>query len=448
MENNMKSATRLYLGLLLAITLLWLLADSLLPEPFSYFSFRAVFIQYSGAIAMAVMSLAMVLAVRSSWLEARLNGLDKMYRLHKWLGITALVTAVLHWWFAQGTKWMVGWGWLERPQRGTRPEQTLGLIEEAFNSVRELAEQVGEWAFYGAALLMVLALIKRFPYHWFKKTHTLIAVAYLALVFHAVVLIKFEYWSQPIGWLLALLILAGTLSAVWILAGRVGKRRTVAGHIDSVIRYPDMKTIETRICPDHGWPGHRAGQFAFLKSRADEAPHPFTIASAWNPADPCLVFISKALGDHTVQMMDYLEPGLPVSVEGPYGCFNFDDDRPRQIWIGAGIGITPFIARMKQLQQLPGSQSIDLYHTTADVDEQALDKLISDARDAGVELHLVLSGQDKRLTAQQIMAEVSEWQQASVWFCGPAAFGQQLKRELTVAGMPADHFHQEMFEMR
>ncbi|MDO6750135.1 hypothetical protein, partial [Gilvimarinus sp. 1_MG-2023] len=77
------------------------------------------------------------------------------------------------------------------------------------------AKDVGEWAFYGAALLMVLALIKRFPYHWFKKTHTLIAVAYLALVFHAVVLVEFDYWSQPIGWLLAVLMLAGTAAALW-----------------------------------------------------------------------------------------------------------------------------------------------------------------------------------------------------------------------------------------
>jgi predicted ferric reductase len=35
-------------------------------------------------------------------------------------------------------------------------------------------------------------------------------------------------------------------------------------------------------------------------------------------------------------------------VEGPYGCFDFEDGQPHQIWIGAGIGITPFVARMKQ----------------------------------------------------------------------------------------------------
>ena len=50
---------------LLLLTALWLLADSLMPEPFTYFSFRGVFVQYSGVIAIGVMSIAMILALRS-----------------------------------------------------------------------------------------------------------------------------------------------------------------------------------------------------------------------------------------------------------------------------------------------------------------------------------------------------------------------------------------------
>jgi predicted ferric reductase len=49
-----------------------------------------------------------------------LNGLDKMYRLHKWLGIAALAAATVHWLWAQGTKWAVGWGWLTRPAQAPR----------------------------------------------------------------------------------------------------------------------------------------------------------------------------------------------------------------------------------------------------------------------------------------------------------------------------------------
>ena len=444
----MKSATRLFVALLLALAGLWLLADTLLPDPFGWFPFRGVFVQFSGAIAIGVMSMAMILAMRSRWLESRLNGLDKMYRLHKWLGITALVAAVSHWWFALGTKWMVGWGWLERPARGPRPEETLGLIEGFFRQWRGFAESVGEWAFYIAAALMILALVKRFPYHWFKKTHTLLALGYLALVFHSVVLIKFEYWAQPIGWLLGLLMLGGSISGVLILAGQVGRSRKVKGHIEKVEAFPEMRTVATTVLLDNGWDGHCAGQFAFLKTGEKEAPHPFTIASAWNPQERRLTFISKALGDHTTRMLDELRAGQAVTVEGPYGCFDFRDQQPRQVWIGAGIGITPFIARMKELARDNNKPLVDLYHCVADVDEKALEKLQEDARAAGINLHLVVSGIDERLTAARIMEQIRDWKNASFWFCGPTGFGKSLKRDMTNAGLDADLFHQELFEMR
>lgn len=40
------------------------------------------------------------------------------------------------------------------------------------------------------------------------------------------------------------------------------------------------------------------------------------------------------------------------------------------------------------------------------------------------------------------------WRDADVWFCGPAGFGQALKRDLIALGLPGARFHQELFEMR
>ena len=47
--------------------------------------------------------------------------------------------------------------------------------------------------------------------------------------------------------------------------------------------------------------------------------------SAWDPKNPMVQFITKALGDHTSTLHERLKPGMPVTVEGPYGCFTFDD---------------------------------------------------------------------------------------------------------------------------
>jgi predicted ferric reductase len=144
--------------------------------------------------------------------------------------------------------------------------------------------------------------------------------------------------------------------------------------------------------------------------------------------------VTKELGDYTRRLPEMLHAGRPVKVEGPYGCFTFDDDRPRQIWIGGGIGITPFIARMKELamrrQALPTkvrSQAIDLFHTTADYSEEAIAKMRADAEAANVTLHVLYDARDGRLTGDRIRAAIPGWEEASIWFCGPAGFGSALR---------------------
>jgi predicted ferric reductase len=91
-----------------------------------------------------MMSVAMLLSVRPKWMERPLNGLDKTYRLHKWLGIAGLVFAVIHWWWAQGKKWMIGWGRLSRPERRPLSGESLSQFEQRVRSQRGLAELLGE----------------------------------------------------------------------------------------------------------------------------------------------------------------------------------------------------------------------------------------------------------------------------------------------------------------
>jgi predicted ferric reductase len=436
------------LFLLLLITGLWLLADTFTPTPFHYFTFRSVFLQYSGIVAIAAMSIAMLLALRPTVLEKPLGGLDKMYRLHKWLGIAALAIGILHWWWAQGTKWMVGWGWLVRPGRGRGAAVQAGGFEGWLHGQRELAESIGEWAFYVSVVLIVLALLKRFPYHLFARTHKWLALAFVALAWHSAILARPAYWTQPIGWLLAALLIGGCFAAVLVLAGRVGAARKVGGRVETLTYYEPLRVLETAIVLSPGWAGHKAGQFAFVTSDRREGAHPYTIASAWNADERRIVFITKALGDHTARLRERLQPGLEVTVEGPYGCFTFDDAQAHQIWIGAGIGITPFIARLKELARTPGHKAVDLFHPTADVDPAALEHLRADARAAGVNLHILVDSQDGLLNGERIRAAAPGWREASFWFCGPPGFGHALRRDFSAQGLPASRFHQELFEMR
>ena len=412
---------------------------------------RNQFLQLTGLIAISSMSLILVLATRPKWLEPWLGGLDKTYRLHKWLGITALVMAVTHWLWIEAPKWARDLGLIEisRPPRPSR--EGMGALQQFLMSQKHLAEGIGEWSFYAAVALMVVALVKLVPYRWFVKTHKLIAIAYLALVFHAAVLFNFDDWVTPSGMILGVLLLAGAYSAVLVLTNRVGRRSTITATLEKIETFPTMQSVEVTVNVGQQWPGHRAGQFAFVTFDDKEGAHPFTIASAWNPSDGRLKILIKALGDYTSTLHSRLKPGSTARVEGPYGGFTFDDADARQVWIGGGIGITPFLARLKDLAQLPAGaarRNIDLYHAVPVEDEKLSLRLKYLAHRAGINLHIIVDSRDGLLTGEQVRKDVADWKSASFWFCGPRDFGTALSRDLTGNGLPDTRFHQELFEFR
>ncbi|WP_303906870.1 ferredoxin reductase family protein [Thiohalomonas denitrificans] len=441
----MKRIRIIYLSALLLPVLLWLASDPEIWSASGFFPIRNTLVQLTGIIGMSVMSVALFLAIRPARIEPLFGGLDKSYRLHKWLGISALVVAVIHWLWAQGPKWAVGWGWLERPARG-RAGPPADALEHFMRSQRGLAESIGEWAFYAAVLLIVLALIKRFPYRYFHKTHRLIAIVYLFLVFHALILFKTD-WGSAIGLLLGSLMAVGVIAAFTSLFGKVGCRRRAVGVVEELEHHSEDRVLKVVIRLMDRWAGHKAGQFAFVTFDRSEGPHPFTISSAWS-GDGKLRFHIKALGDYTTNLPRTLQVGDLATVEGPYGCFDFRGNRPGQIWVAGGIGITPFMARMQSLSHRAHEQPVHLFFSTNAPDERFIADLQRLAKSAGVTLHIYVPHRDGHLTAERLVATVPEWQRSDVWFCGPAPFGASLRQGLMAHGLSADDFHQELFSMR
>lgn len=90
---------RTFLGIfLIGLTALWGWTDTTAwASLLSISAWRWPLLQWTGVMAMGVMALALVLAVRPVVFEGFFGGLDKMYRLHKWLGIAALAWSVAHW---------------------------------------------------------------------------------------------------------------------------------------------------------------------------------------------------------------------------------------------------------------------------------------------------------------------------------------------------------------
>jgi predicted ferric reductase len=393
----------------------------------------------SGLLSIALMSLTMLLATRPTWLEAPLGGMDRVYRTHKWAGILAISFAALHWLVEMAgdiLKSSIG-------REGRLPkEKFTGLLE----ILRDLAKDMGEWAIYAVLVMLVITLWKKFPYRAWRVLHRAMPVLDLMLAVHAVLRAPRDYWAQPAGGLLAVLLAVGVYSAIRSLLGGIGRTREASGKIVA-IEHPasDITTVRCRL--DRGWHGHRPGQFAFVTFDDKEGAHPFTIASA-DHGDQVVSFQIKALGDYTSGLAARLQPGQAVRVEGPYGRFDLARCNPqaRQIWIAGGIGVTPFLAWLESLQADPDKTPVaDLHYCTRD---QATDAFVPRlenlcAKLPRIQLHIHGARQGATLQA----AALGEAKGAEIWFCGPSGLADALHNGLrAMGGQP--RFHQEAFEMR
>ncbi|MQM33586.1 ferric reductase-like transmembrane domain-containing protein [Accumulibacter sp.] len=398
----------------------------------------------TGLLAIALMSVAMFLATRPTWLEAPLGGMDRVYRTHKWAGILACAFAAAHWLIEMSSdilKALVG-------REGRVPKENYGGFLEV---LRDLAEDLGEWAIYALLAMLAITLWQRFPYRMWRFLHRAMPLLYLMLAFHALLLAPTDYWTQPVGTLLALLIAGGVHGSVLALAGRIGRSRQVCGSVVA-LDHPAGDLLAVRCRLDAGWPGHRPGQFAFVGFDDGEGQHPFTIASA-DRGDREITFQIKALGDYTRQLARRLAVGQPLRVEGPYGRFDIARQQrgAQQIWVAGGIGITPFLAWLEALQgRAADVPTADLHYCTRDRDgdpfvarlEALADRLPS------IRLHVHDARQGQQLGADELAARHDRARPAEVWFCGPQGLADSLRDRLHELWQSRLRFHQEAFVMR
>lgn len=434
-------------GLLSLVVLVWgldIVANPASTDTSMWWAIRQEGLYLTGLSSIVLMSLAMVLATRPTWLERPLGGMDRIYRMHKWSGILGISLGAAHWLVEMSDdilKALIGGA-------GRLPkEEYVGLLEV----LRDLAEEMGEWAIYALLAMLALTLWKRFPYLIWRYMHRAMPVLYLMLAFHAALLSPLDYWTQPVGLLLATFLAAGTIAGLMSLTGRIGKSRLAKGSVLSVKRTAsDVTEVTCRL--DEGWPGHRPGQFAFIAFDNVEGPHPFTIACA-DKGNRTISFQIKALGDYTRKLADKLTSGQEVRVEGPYGRFDLSrrSKRAQQIWIAGGIGVTPFLAWIESLQANPESApAAELHYCTRDREIDAFVPRLEElcANLPTIRLHVHGARQGQTLSADTLASSRLSGKSTEIWFCGPQGLAMKLKEGVRTSWEGRVRFHQEAFEMR
>lgn len=402
----------------LLVALPCLLAGYLGIVTYAPYGFEAAIGVAVGAAAAVAMSQTLILAARPGFLEPVFGGLDRMYRVHKWLGITALVLMILH-------------DVIEPEFERTVRETDLG----------ELASEAGELAFNVLLALIAVSWFRRLPfvrleisYPLWRFSHRFMGVLFAVVVFHQYFVDLPTGVDPALSQLLNVYGIAGLIAWIYteFVAPRVRRRSfTVSG----VSRHGD--TTAVTLTPAGRAMRWRPGQFAFLSvpQAGLSEPHPFTIASAPRP-DGTLQLSIRALGGWTRRLPDTLCEGMSVQLDGPYGRFDFRQGGARQLWLAGGIGITPFLAWAESLTAAERRKIHLVYCVRSLADAIGLEILhAAAARNSRFSVELVETEHDGRLTAEQLIASVPfPISEADLWFCGPTALKDAILKGLSAMG--------------
>lgn len=398
----------------------------------------------TGVWAMAMMVLTMIIPVRSGWLSRKFGGLDKAYMAHKWAGIFSVLFALMHWLLENVPRWLVALDVIPNPGELTDGSQFTDLEIALFQSGMLMAEVF----FYLFLLLVLIALLTGIPYKYFRITHKIFPGVFLLLAWHAGTAQLKERWlASPGGYMLLALLLVGSVAAIISLFQLIGNSRKVKAVIQRIQQGRNVLDVTLKVS-GKGF-AHCPGQYAFVQFAHSHESHPFSMVSSGNDTST-VRFAIKGLGDFTKALHQHIREGQEVIVEGPYGEFTFEDGSDRQIWIAAGIGITPFLSRLEHLKECGGvKQRIDFWFCTrGDLFNQFPACVQGRCLENGIDFFHINSDLREYLTIEALKARYDHFRNTSVWFCGPHKMSVQLRRALILNGLEADNFHYDSFNIR
>lgn len=412
------------------------------------------FSYFMGSCAVICMSLGLVLSARPRAVERWFGGLDRMYQVHKYLGVAMLLLVFAHF------LTIPGGGPPEEPPAApvaaaeapapTAPSAPAAPPAPPAAEFELPIDTVGRVALAGFVLLLILTLNRKVPYHRWYSTHRLMGLFFAVAALH-VFLVLYDgeelALGSPPGAALAVLLLAGLAAYAWrqlFQAGRERRPFTVA-QVNRLER-----ATEVVLEPAGAMFRFEPGQFAFVTIDADgfREAHPFTISSG--AREGRLRFTMKALGDYTRRVRESLAAGAKASIEGPYGRFNPLTGEAKQVWVAGGIGITPFLSVLRSME--PGhGKTVRLYYCVRTAAEALfLDELTAQAGAAGgVTVLPIDSEKGLRLDAETIRKELhgehGEW---GYYFCGPKPLVEAVTAGLIGHGVSERRIHTEEFEFR
>ena len=191
----------------------------------------------------------------------------------------------------------------------------------------------------------------------------------------------------------------------------------------------------------------------YLQTDAGEEYHPLSMSSS--PTRDYLEFAVHRSPSAFKRAFFALKPGDTVGIEGPYGRFFLDTERPA-ILIAGGIGITPLKSMIEYATDAQLATPLTLIYSSRTPDEIAFkDELDAMAEKnprldivytiTRLEPHHAWDGRVGRIDENLLHDVSSDPRDARYYLCGTPSLVHDTTQRLIALGAPPEHILQEQF---
>jgi ferredoxin-NADP reductase len=223
------------------------------------------------------------------------------------------------------------------------------------------------------------------------------------------------------------------------------------GRIESIDR-ETQDAVTILIKPGWEWPGHQPGQYLRIGFVVDGVHHwrAYSLTSDPDRPDGCISITPKLVEEGTVTpfLLRRAQPGTIVRLGGVEGTFVLPDPVPeRLLFISAGSGVTPIMSMLRHLDRHDElGDAVHLHSARTEDDLIFGDQLRAlDERRDGYRLDVRLTGEQGRLTPDQLDALCPDWRERETFLCGPAEMLDAMTEHWEREG-DCDLLHMERFQ--
>lgn len=386
--------------------------------------------QITALLGFSFFALSFVLSTRLNITEDLFGGLDKVYQAHHTMAKVALLFMVAH-------PLLLALRWV--------PEDISKALWFLFPVHRRMEINIGSWAMWGVVVLMFFTLAVRLRYHWWKYTHKILGVFFIAAVVHILMTdptMLGNLWLKIYIWSLSVAAVSAWTYKTLLFNLIKKKLRYRVTQINRL----NEKVMEIELSPLREEVKFIPGQFCFFRFRSPNVSreaHPYTIIQ--EKENGTIFIIVKSLGDYTRRLYAKLRPGTIGLIEGPYGRFDYKNGSCRQVWIGGGVGIAPFISWANDLVKHPSNDlKVDIFYCVNQPSEsthisvfQELQKVMPSVR-----MHLIsrdVQGFVKLRDVEDIITK-------DIFICGPSEMRKALLLESKKLNINRKNIHYEDFD--